>query len=105
MKNNIFDKKKEDLYNELPTHMTIHNNIYIDFVSECAEVTNVEVSELTNSSAVLTWANGNKETKWNIKVYQEYYRLIESIFIILYELHNNSVKESLYEKAESIIFL
>ena len=47
------------------------DNIYIDFVSECAEVTNVEVSELTNSSAVLTWANGNKETKWNIKVYQD----------------------------------
>lgn len=46
-----------------------------------------------------------KQLDLNIKVYQEYYRLIESIFIILYELHNNSVKESLYEKAESIMYM
>ena len=57
--------------NMAKTVQVMVDNIDIDFISECAEVTNVEVSELTNSSAVLTWANGNKETKWNIKVYQD----------------------------------
>lgn len=40
-----------------------------------------------------------------IKTYQERYRLIERIFIILYELHRDSAEERLYEKAESIVYM
>lgn len=40
-----------------------------------------------------------------IKTYQERYRLIERIFIILYELHRDSAEECLYEKAESIVYM
>ena len=47
------------------------DNIEIDFVSECAEVTKLNVDALTNKDAVISWVKGNKETKWNLKVYDE----------------------------------
>ncbi len=40
-----------------------------------------------------------------IKAYRERYKLIERIFIILYELHRNSVNEHLYENAETIVYM
>ena len=47
------------------------DNIEIEFVSECSEVTNLNVDALTNKDAVISWVKGNKETKWNLKVYDE----------------------------------
>ncbi|MBQ8722065.1 MAG: fibronectin type III domain-containing protein, partial [Paludibacteraceae bacterium] len=47
------------------------DNIEIDFVSECSEVTNLNVDALTNKDAVISWVKGNKETKWNLKVYDK----------------------------------
>ena len=45
------------------------DNLKIDYISECAQVSKLETAELTDSSAVITWTNGNKETQWNVKVF------------------------------------
>ena len=47
------------------------DNIEIGFVSECSEVTNLKTDVLTNKDAVISWVKGNKETKWNLKVYDK----------------------------------
>ena len=47
------------------------DNIEIGFVSECSEVTNVKTDVLTNKDAVISWVKGNKETKWDLKVYDK----------------------------------
>ena len=45
------------------------DNLRIGYISECAQVSQLETAELTDSSAVITWLNGNKEAQWNVKVF------------------------------------
>ena len=57
--------------NMAKTVQVMVDNIEINFVSECSEVTNLNVDALTNKDAVISWVKGNKETKWNLKVYDK----------------------------------
>ena len=45
------------------------DNLRVGYILECAQVSQLETAELTDSSAVITWLNGNKEAQWNVKVF------------------------------------
>jgi hypothetical protein len=79
--------------NMAKTVQVMVDNIEIEFVSECSEVTNVKTDVLTNKDAIISWVKGNKETRWNFKVYDQAveYDAIDSTPAAIYdgEVTNN----------------
>lgn len=45
------------------------DNVKVDNLPECAELTELAVTGVTSTTATIEWVKGNKETEWDVKLF------------------------------------